>query len=321
MSSSPNARPLDALLQEVQPSVFALCYRLVGSIEDAEDLAQESLFKMARGYENFEGRAQFRTWAHRITTNTCYNFLKSARKRREIVVPDPLETTDEFLKAVDPDLDADELRESLEFSFICVLQELSPLQRLVVVLRDVLGWSVAETAEALGSAPAPVKNIHSRARKQLRKGRPARRLLSGSHPDAEAFMRKFAKAHVAADMDAILNCYDNQSVVVSFPTTRYRGKTEIESFYAPVIDGKMPTLFIGVKMNGRLSAACYHPNKHGSLQHTGVAIPEIYRPLNPFASPRIHQVFWAFQPEHFKRANLPSVIDSAEDAKKVGQLL
>lgn len=295
---------IEALLEDARPGIFALCYRIVGSVEDAEDLTQESLIKIARGHGSFEGRSSFRTWAYRIATNTCYTFLQSARKRREILVADPLETTDEFLGSVEPDGDLEDVRESLEFSFICLLQELSPLQRLVVVLRDVLGWSVQETSEALGSEPAAVKNVHSRARKQLKQLRPKRKTMSTSHPVAEAFMLAYAKSHVERDIDTCLAFHDRKSVVYAFPMRAYVGLRQIREFYEHMIP-MMPTLFVGVKMNGSLGAACYHPTPEGPLQRTGVVIPEIAEPVFGSSRPHVARVFWAQQPEHHSRTNTP----------------
>ncbi len=316
-ASQSEPKAIDALLEEVWPGLFALCYRLVGSVEDAEDLTQDSLIKIANAYDRFEGRSAFRTWAYRIATNTCYNFLTSARKRREVVLPDPLETADEFLAATDPDTDADDIRESLEFSFICVLQELSPLQRLVVVLRDVLGWSVTQTAEALGSAPAPVKNIHSRARKRLKELRPGHTTLEPTDPLAEGFMRDYAKAHVEKDIDACLSFYGDESTLYAFPTRKYVGVAEIREYYAAMLP-MMPTLFVGVKMNGSLGAACYHPTPDGGLMRTGVVIPEIAAPRRGEQAPYIAQVFWAQEPEHHERANTP---DELAEAPKDAQYL
>lgn len=309
-SPPPESKSLDELLEDIWPGVFALCYRLVGSVEDAEDLTQDSVIKIANAYPRFEGRSAFRTWAYRIATNTCYNFLTSARKRREVVLPDPLETADDFLVAAEPGADPDELRESLEFSFICVLQELSPLQRLVVVLRDVLGWSVAQTAEALGSAPAPVKNIHSRARKRLRELRPGHTTMAPSHPTAEAFMRDYAKAHVEKDIEACLSFYEEDSTLYAFPTRKYVGPAEIREYYADMLP-MMPTLFVGVKMNGSLGAACYHPTPDGGLMRTGVVIPEIGMPRRDGDRPYIAQVFWAQEPDHHERTNTPDELDEA----------
>jgi len=154
MTNQTPAMQLADMLEAQRRSVFALCYRLTGSIEDAEDLTQETFLRATQSYERFEGRSSFRTWLHRIAANTSYNFLTAARRQREVALPDPLATTDEFVAAVAAERNEQSVRESMEYSFLCVLQELSPLQRLVVVLRDVLGWSVTQSAEALGTERA-----------------------------------------------------------------------------------------------------------------------------------------------------------------------
>ena len=315
-----DTKTLDEHLAEVRPAIFAHCYRLVGSVEDAEDLTQDALLKMAENYDRFEGRSQFRTWAYRIATNTCYNYLQSARKRREFAVAEPLLTTDEFIASIDPESAAEAVQESLEFSFICVLQELSPLQRLVVVLRDVLGWSVNETAEALGSDASPIKNVHSRARKRLKELRPRGKPIPASHPQAESFMQEYARAHVEQDIDTCLGFYDSRSVVYQFPTKRFAGRREIAELYE-MVRGKMPALFVGVKMNGSLGAACYHPTDDEHLQQTGVIIIELRKPRLSTRPSAVYEAFWAFQPEHFKHTKLPDRLNSRAQAAEVGRIL
>ena len=133
-------------------------------------------------------------------------------------------------------------------------------------------------------------------------------------------MQAYARAHVDQDIDACLAFYDTKSVVYHFPTKRYVGRRQIASLYE-MVRGNMPTLFVGVKMNGSLGAACYHPTDDDHLQQTGVIIIELRRPRLAVRSATVFEAFWAFQPEHFKHTGLPDVLESTEQAEEIGRML
>src|SRR5215208_2848907 len=141
------------------------CYRILGSIQDAEDQVQETLVAAWHGLETFEGRASVRAWLYRIATNRCLNALRARSRRPQEVqaMSDALEPTrliepvwlepypDVLLEGM-PDRSPGpaarfEARESIELAFIVALQNLPPRQRAVLVLRDVLGFGTAEVAE------------------------------------------------------------------------------------------------------------------------------------------------------------------------------
>lgn len=304
MNEVTSSQSWSALIEECRPTVFALCYRLVGSVEDAEDLTQETFVRVIESVERFEGRSSFKTWTCRIATNVCYTFLQSAQKRRESVLPDPFATSDEFLQSVTADGDAEDVRRSMEFSFIRVLQELPPLQRTVVVLRDVLGWSVQEAAEALGSDAAAVKNVHSRARKHLNAWKPGGRALAPSHPNAERLMETFAEKQIKADVDGCVALYRTDAEVYVFPSQKLTGKPAIRAFHQQMREVP-PRLFVGVRLNGNLGAACYHPTPDGKLARTGVVLIEAIRELwRPEA--RIGRAYWVMQPDHLSTVPTPT---------------
>ena len=161
------------------------CYRILGSVQDAEDMVQETLLAAWRSLEAFEGRASVRSWLYRIATNRCLNALR-ARSRRPKEVPAMGDTTEPTRRIepvwLEPYPDvllegiADrspgpaaryEARESIELSFIVALQRLPPRQRAVLVLRDVLGFRAAEVAEMLDTGEASVKGALQRARATL----------------------------------------------------------------------------------------------------------------------------------------------------------
>ncbi|MFL5975870.1 MAG: RNA polymerase subunit sigma-70, partial [Solirubrobacterales bacterium] len=201
------------------------CYRILGSLHDAEDMVQETLLAAWRSLETFEGRASVRSWLYRIATNRCLNALR-ARSRRPREVPamgDSLPPTgrteplwlepypDVLLEDV-PDRAAGpaahfEARESIELSFIVALQHLPPRQRAAVVLGDVLGFRAAEVAEMLDSSEASVTSALQRARASLERRLPAADRERAPLPRSageRALVGRFADAFEHGDVDAIV---------------------------------------------------------------------------------------------------------------------
>src|SRR5262245_32057986 len=162
---------------------------MLGSYRDAEDMVQETYLRAWRGLDRFEGRASLRAWLHRIATNACLNALASGRARR--VLPEALGPPAERPPVGEPATDVAwlepfpdaalaqlpdsapgpearyELRESIQLAFVAAVQQLSPRQRAVLLLRDVLGWSAAETARLLDVSLASVNSALQRARAKL----------------------------------------------------------------------------------------------------------------------------------------------------------
>src|ERR1700732_4763864 len=173
--------------------LLAHCYRMTGSLHDAEDLVQETLLRAWKAYDRFEGKSSMRTWLHRIATNTCLTALEGRRRRplptglgapssdptAELVerteVPwlEPLpDVSDDPADPSDPSVIVS-TRESVRLAFVAALQHLSPRQRAVLVLREVLQWKAAEGAEAIGARTAAVNSLLQRARSQLEAAGPS----------------------------------------------------------------------------------------------------------------------------------------------------
>jgi RNA polymerase sigma-70 factor (ECF subfamily) len=174
------------------------CYRMLGSVEDAEDLVQETLLRAWKGRAGFEGRSMFRTWLYRIATNACLNALE--RQPRRITPPDMgpagddphtdliqspelpwLQPYPDYLLEPSAPTDAEPeamavKRETIELAFLAAIQHLPPRQRAILLLRDVLGWSAQETAGLLDTSMTSVKSSLQRARATMRKRLPHRRL-------------------------------------------------------------------------------------------------------------------------------------------------
>jgi RNA polymerase sigma-70 factor (ECF subfamily) len=211
--------------------VVLLCYRFLGSIAEAEDAAQETVLKAWRGRAAFRGDASLRTWLHRIATRVCLDMLRQQRGRRlppdigpgpadpRLPPPPPIDEiawleplAGEFLSDADPDADPAaryDLRESVSLAFIAALQVLPPRQRAVLLLRDVLGWSAREAADALDQSVGATESALHRARVALKAThhRTGLTAVAALRPD-DAFARKLLDAYVRAwatdDVESLL---------------------------------------------------------------------------------------------------------------------
>jgi RNA polymerase sigma-70 factor (ECF subfamily) len=206
--------------------IAAYCYRMLGSLADAEDQAQETLLRAWRGIDGFAGRASVRTWLYKIATNTCLDALR-ARPRRGIpaetgtpIVPGAaLPPVDDEILWLEPApasiLDAHIARESVRLAFIVALQHLPAQQRAAVILRDVVGWSAAEVAELLDTTVAGVNSALQRGRETLetRRGRPPSPLTDAARAD---LLARYIRVWESGDTDALAALL-HQDVVSSMP--------------------------------------------------------------------------------------------------------
>jgi RNA polymerase sigma-70 factor (ECF subfamily) len=203
------------------------CYRMLGSVEDSEDLVQETALRAWCGREGFEGRSSFRAWLYRIATNACLDALR--RRPPRLLPVDLVRAADphqplparvdrpwldpypdrllEGIVAGDDEPDAALVRkETIELAFLAAIQHLPPRRRAVLILRDVLGWSARDTAVTLGITVNAVNSSLQRARATLRKRLPSRRIewaadvASGAEREV---LRRYMAAHEQGDMDAL----------------------------------------------------------------------------------------------------------------------
>ena len=227
-------------------------YRIVGSVQDAEDLLQETLLAAWRGLERFEGRASVRTWLHRIATNRALDALRASRRRPEEAqrmtgMPEPtrraepiwLEPYPDVLIEVIPDeapgpearYDA---REALELAFIVGLQHLPPQQRAVLVLRDVLGFRAGEVAEMLDTTEPSVNSLLRRARAAFESRLPATGRERAPLPNSQLernVVGRFADAVEAGDIDSMVALLTDDAWVTMPPEPwAYQGHPAISAF-------------------------------------------------------------------------------------------
>src|SRR5262245_12072213 len=170
------------LVELYRPELQVHCYRMLGSLEDSEDLIQETLLRAWRKRRGFQGRSTFRAWLYRIATNACLDAL--ARRQRRVsprqearwLQPDPDELLGE-LRATDAQPEETVVsRETIELALLVATRHLTPKQRAVLILRDVLGCSAKDSAARLDTTVASVNSALQRARATLKRRLPVRRL-------------------------------------------------------------------------------------------------------------------------------------------------
>ncbi|MGC1212856.1 MAG: sigma-70 family RNA polymerase sigma factor [Micromonospora sp.] len=263
----------------------AHCYRMLGSVAEAEDLVQETLLRAWRAFDRYDpDRASVRTWLHRIATNVCLTALRS-RSRRPLpsdfvaANPDPdapmVVGEVPWLQPV-PDALLDPAtvvaaRGSLRLAIVAALQLLPPRQRAILILRDVLDWSAAEVADALATTPAAVNSGLQRARARL--GTTAVREEQVAEPadrDRRALVDRYVAAFERADVAALTRLLTDDAVLEMPPVLNwYVGRERYGRFIARVFamrgtDWRM----LPTAANGQPALAAYVRDGDGYVPHT-----------------------------------------------------
>jgi RNA polymerase sigma-70 factor, ECF subfamily len=186
------------------------CYRMLGSFEDAEDVVQETFLRAWRSRRTFQGRSSFRAWLYRIATNACLDALERRPRQVEYQrqapplaeVPWLQPYPDRLLDEVSADEGEPETevvaRETIELAFIAAIQLLPPKQRAVLVSREILGWSAAESAALLDLSVAAVNSALQRARATLKQHLPRQRLDWDRDTDPSRAERQLLERYIAA---------------------------------------------------------------------------------------------------------------------------
>jgi RNA polymerase sigma-70 factor (TIGR02960 family) len=264
------------------------CYRILGSMQDAEDMVQETLLAAWRSLEAFEGRASVRSWLYRIATNRCLNFLRArSRRPREVQAmveaPEPTRRTEPVWLEPYPDVLLEDIpdrsagpgaryeaRESIELSFIVALQHLPPRQRAAVVLGDVLGFRTSEIAEMLDTGEASVKGALQRARATLRARLPAADRERAPRPDSaheRQLVGRFADAVQSGDVDEIVSLLTDDALLTMPPQPlEYQGHDAIAAFLGHRAELRgAPLRVVPTRANTQPAFGCYLPDAHAAI--------------------------------------------------------
>jgi len=224
------------------------CYRILGSLQDAEDLLQETLLAAWRALDQFEERASVRAWLYRIATNRCLNALRDSGRRPQAPEARRAEPVwlqpypDVLLETVadpEPGLEARyEARESISLAFVAGLQHLPPQQRAILVLRDVLGFRAAEAAEMLDTSEAAVNSTLQRARTAFETRLPAadrERAALPASPRERELAGRFADAFQSGDIDGVVALLTDDALLTMPPEPLiYEGPAAIAEFFSVV---------------------------------------------------------------------------------------
>jgi RNA polymerase sigma-70 factor (ECF subfamily) len=318
------AMDADAFAELTEPfrrELLAHCYRLLGSVDDAEDLVQEAYLRAWRSYASFEGRSSLRTWLYQIATNACLSALQN-RARRPLPSglggpgddpyspADPARPQIAWLQPIPDALvsagsgdpaDIAVSRESLRLALIASLQYLPPRQRAVLILREVLAFPAAEVARILGTTTSAVKSALQRARARIEETAPAAgRLTEPAEPRARALLEHYIAAFENSDAAALQGLLRKDAMLEMTPSpTWFAGDNAITcavSGLGSPGDWKM----IATAANGQPAAAAYRRGRDGVHRAYAIVV------LTP-ATTGIRRIVVFGDPGLFPRFGLPLV--------------
>jgi RNA polymerase sigma-70 factor (ECF subfamily) len=289
----------ERLIEPYRGELQAHCYRMLGSIHDAEDALQDALLRAWRGLARFEGRSSLRSWLYTIATNSS---LRLIERRPARVLPidhgppsdphddpgPPLVETAWIEPYPDERLEVEagpaspearyEVRESVELAFTAALQHLPPLQRAVLILSDVLGFAPGEVAETLEATPASIYSALQRARKAADERLPAQSqqqtLRALGDDGLRAAVGRFVDAWEGHDVDAIRSMLTEDAVLAMPPQAGwFRGRDAVADFLAraPLIPERRWKL-VPTNANGQIALASYWSDDTRPLAAEGILV-------------------------------------------------
>lgn len=318
-----------------RPYLTTHCYRLLGSLTDAEDAVQETMLRAWKAREQFDGRAALATWLHRIATNVCLDALSGRSPRFRAMDTGPVKrTTDELttkprthwlepvpdLAAIPADEDPHEqavLRESIRLAFVAALQHLPPRQRAALILMQVLNWSAQETAETLDMSVAAVNSAVQRARATLAERRADAHLdrlivlaardadpQLGALTDAQrALLDRFVVAFEAYDVPAMVALLRHDATMCMPPYDFWlQGTTDIAEWLSGRGAGCRGSAVQRLHANGMPAFAQW---RHGGAEPWAICVPEVD------GDRIVHLDFFLDTEVLFPRFGVPLRLDSA----------
>ena len=282
------------LTEPLRRELLVHCYRMLGSVDDAEDLVQETYLRAWRSYGTFEGRSSLRAWLYRIATNACLSALEQ-RGRRALPSglgapaddpdspPAPADPVVDWLQPIPDALVISEAQdpaaivaaqEGVRLALIASLQYLSARQRAVLLLREVLAFPAAEVAAMLGISTAAVKSTLQRARARLGEVAPAPDgIIEPTEPHARALLSQYIAGFENADIALLEKALRTDAAIEMVGSrTWFSGRTTCLRYLGHVIGSPGDWLMIPTLANGQPAAATYHHDGGGTYHGFGVAI-------------------------------------------------
>ncbi|OLT09811.1 RNA polymerase subunit sigma-70 [Pseudonocardia sp. CNS-139] len=280
--------------EPLRRELLAHCYRMFGSVDEAEDLVQETYLRAWRSYDTFEGRSSLRTWLYRIATNACLSAAER-RGRRELPsgLGDPAEDPDAPPGLAEPELawlgpvpdvsigvetrDPATIitaRDSVRLALVAVLQYLPARQRAVLLLRETLGFSAGEVATMLGMSTAAVKSALQRARARLDQVAPSPgSVAEPTEQHARDLLCQYIAGFENADMSSLEKALRTDAAIELVGTrTWFSGKVTCLRYLAHVIGSPGDWLMTPTGANGQPAAATYYRTDDETHHALGVAV-------------------------------------------------
>jgi RNA polymerase sigma-70 factor, ECF subfamily len=294
MTEAQGVSGLDDQFAELRPVLTSYCYRMLGSTFDADDAVQETLMRAWRAFDCFDGRATLRTWLFSIATNVCLTHLRHARRRAVpmsvrsesnsplvLGAPLPRETWVEPVPdswVIPPNLEPEELavqRESVRLAFVAALQLLTPRQRAVLLLRDVLKFRVREVADLLDTTEDAVNATLRRARATLASWEPEPLPPPPGERDRE-LLDRYVDAFERFDIAALVALLHEDATLSMPPFALWlRGPTAIGAWYRATGAACENSRMVPINANGTPGFALYrHTTNHRHHQAFAIQIVE-----------------------------------------------
>lgn len=312
-----------SLADPYRRELFAHCYRMLGSVHDAEDLVQETYLRAWKAYDRFEGRSSLRTWLHRIATTACLTALDRRRRRPlptglggptaepEGELADRpelpwLEPVPDALVGADDPGAVVAARESVRLALVAALQHLQPRQRAVLILRDVLRYSAAEVADTIGVSVPAVNSLLQRARAQLARVTPTEEEVAEPRPEQREVLNRYVDAFESYDISAITELFTADAVFEMPPfATWVRGAGHIGRLIAAHCPASGPgdLALVPTAANGQPAFALYMRGGDGAHRAFGIQVLE----LAPGGGAVAHAVMF-FDTSLFRHFGLPAVL-------------
>ncbi|MFF2886016.1 sigma-70 family RNA polymerase sigma factor [Paenibacillus sp. NPDC057967] len=270
------------IIEELRPELIGYCYRMMGSIFEAEDAVQDATIRIWQSWDQIRQDASRKAWIYRIATNVCLDRLRSAKRRAlpmDLSEPAALitEPKDSLSRAswiwpapdsVGNPVDIVVNRETIRLSFIAILQKLPPRQRAVLILHDVFRWPANQTADAMGMTAAAVNSALQRARATLAHANLRSDALQELDGEADqALLARYVEAFEQYDIDALLSLFHENSSLSMPPFVMWvSGRPNMSSFYDITSSHCSGSRLLPIRANGNCPAyAQYMPSGHDGL--------------------------------------------------------
>jgi RNA polymerase sigma-70 factor (ECF subfamily) len=285
VESKADSEDFGTLSEPFRRELLAYCYRMLGSVQEAEEVVQDVLLDAWRAYDGFEGRSSLRTWLYRIAARACFKALEKGRRRplpADLGAPETnpqarlvertpetpwLQPIPDFLfttAPVDPATVVVE-RQTMRLALVGALQQLPPRQRAVLILRDVLQWRTTEVAELLEMTTAAVNSALQRARAQVPLSED--NLTEPVEPRQRALLDRYTEAFETADIDQLVAVLTEDARWEMPPiATWFEGRDTIVAFLARQMRTIGPAELVAISANGQPAFAVYARDHAGTYQ-------------------------------------------------------